>query len=332
MNNAPAIRMVGAGIGMLLLILDSRTALNGARSAINLIMNSVIPSLFPFFFLSILLTSSGSSGSNRFFKYIGTLFKIPQSHTYLLIPAFLGGYPTGAQAVGMAWKQGSLSKETAEKMLGYCSNAGPSFLFGILGSFFPDPRMCWALWLLHILGSVFAAQLIPAGSFDSGEAETKISPKSLPDVLLSAIKVTATVCGWVFLFRVAISFLDEWFFWTLPPFSNVLLSGLLELTNGCCMLYQIPDIRLRFLLCSVMLSFGGFCVFLQTISVTNGLSLRWYLTGKTMQAAFCGAVSASILYRTVLPLLIGLPLGSFILCLRKKEVAFRSRLLYNSSK
>lgn len=332
MNKAPAIRMVGAGIGMLLLILDSRTALNGARSAMNLIMNSVIPSLFPFFFLSILLTSSGESGSYSVFGSFGALFRIPQSHTYLLIPAFLGGYPTGAQAVGMAWKQGSLSKETAEKMLGYCSNAGPSFLFGILGSFFPDHRLCWALWVLHILGAMFAAQLIPVGFIDPGSSRTKIIRKSLPDVLLSAVKVTATVSGWVFLFRIAITFLDKWFFWLMPPSSNVLLCGLLELTNGCCMLYQIPDIRLRFLICSVMLSFGGFCVLLQTRSVTDGLSLRWYLTGKTIQAAFCGVVSASILYRTVLPLLIGLPLGIFILFLRKKEVAFHAHLLYNSSK
>ena len=43
--------------GMMMLILDSQTAMHGAAEGIVLCINSVVPSLFPFFVLSILLTN-----------------------------------------------------------------------------------------------------------------------------------------------------------------------------------------------------------------------------------------------------------------------------------
>ena len=53
---------------MLALILDGRTAIDGARQGIELCLRTVIPSLFPFFVLSILLTSSLLGMANlRFF-------------------------------------------------------------------------------------------------------------------------------------------------------------------------------------------------------------------------------------------------------------------------
>ena len=42
-----------AGVGLLILILDSSLALEGARTGMDLCIRTVIPSLFPFFVLSV---------------------------------------------------------------------------------------------------------------------------------------------------------------------------------------------------------------------------------------------------------------------------------------
>ena len=44
--------------GILLLILDGKTAISGASEGLQLCIRSVIPSLFPFFVLSNLLTGT----------------------------------------------------------------------------------------------------------------------------------------------------------------------------------------------------------------------------------------------------------------------------------
>ena len=147
---------------MLALILDGRTAIDGARQGIELCLRTVIPSLFPFFVLSILLTSSLLGSSLAVLRPLGRLFGMPDGTESLLIPAFLGGYPVGAQNVAAAFRSGQLTKPEAERMLSFCSNAGPAFLFGMAAAMFPRRWMAWALWGIHIVGALFAALLIPS--------------------------------------------------------------------------------------------------------------------------------------------------------------------------
>lgn len=81
--------------GMLALILDGRTAIDGARQGIELCLRTVIPSLFPFFVLSILLTSSLLGSSLAVLRPLGRLFGMPDGAESLLIRRFWAGIPWG---------------------------------------------------------------------------------------------------------------------------------------------------------------------------------------------------------------------------------------------
>lgn len=325
MKKQTPLTTLGIVLAMLILILDSRTALEGARDGMNLLITTVIPSLFPFFFLSIWLGASADSGGFFFLRILGKLCKLPKQADGLLIPAFLGGYPAGAQAVFTLWNQDRVSKETAETLLTFCNNAGPSFLFGILSPLFPERWMVWVLWGIHIAGAIFTARLHPC-AFQG--ISNQAAPTSLPltKVLSSAISVMASVCGWLLLFRVVLAFLNRWILWFFPLPLQTLMAGLLELTNGCCLLPQISDLRLRFLLCSGMLAMGGLCVTLQTMSVTKGLSLKHYLFGKLLQTLFSICASTALICQEGLFLL---PLGGIAaLTLWKREKSSSIPLSY----
>ena len=77
--------------------------------------------------------------------------------------------------------------------------------------------------------------------------------------------------------------------------------GLLELSNGCCELLSVSDVALRFVICSGLLSFGGLCVTMQTVSVTPGLSLRDYFLGKLLQTAFSVLLAGAVVSGTLFP-------------------------------
>ena len=96
----------------------------------------------------------------------------------------------------------------------------------------------------------------------------------------------ATVCGWVVLFRVLLAFLKRWIFWILPAAVQVAVTGILELSNGCCELLAVTDVSARFCICSGILAFGGLCVTMQTVSVTAGLSLKPYFWGSCCKRFF----------------------------------------------
>lgn len=298
MKHAKMITGIGAAAGMLLLILDGKTAIAGAQDGVELCLRTVIPSLFPFFVLSIALTGSLSGIQIPFLRPLGKLCRIPQGSEAILLTGFLGGYPVGAQAVCSTYQAGQLSRTQANRMLAFCNNAGPAFLFGMIASQFPDSRYAWLLWGIHMLSAVLASLMLPAGDLTPVKL-TDGKALSMSGCLRKALTVMANVCGWVILFRVLIAFLNRWFLWMLPVPAQVLLTGILELTNGCCSLTRIGNIGLRFILCAGMLTFGGLCVTMQTISVISGLSSSRYLTGKLLQTQFC--VLLAVVCQPLLP-------------------------------
>lgn len=267
---------------MAILILDSKTALAGAQKGVALCIQTVIPSLFPFFILSILLTGTAVGRKIRFLAPLCRLFRIPKGAEGLLAAGFLGGYPVGAQCVSQAFESGHLSGSDARRMLVICNNCGPAFLFGMAAAVFHAWYTPWLLWAIQIISSLVVAQILPATPHSiQAKGTTRLT---LIEALNRSLQVMGSVCGWVILFRVVIAFLDGWALWLLPLESQVGISGLMELSNGCHELYRIDNTGLRFVLCAGMLNFGGICVMLQTAAVTDvRIDRSLYFPGKVLQ-------------------------------------------------
>ena len=273
---------IPAAIGILVLILDTRTALNGAYQGLELCIRTVIPSLLPFFVLSTVLTSALIGEKISFLRPLGRLMGVDYGAESLILVGMLGGYPAGAQSVSQAYRNGSISKQAAQRMVAFCNLAGPAFLFGIVSGKFSENSAAWKLWGIHLLSAILVAMLLSGKS--SNQAALKTGKLiTLPEALHRSLKTMALVCGWIILFRVILAFLSLWFLWMLPIPAQVALTGLLELSNGCCDLGRIDNEPLRFVIAAGLLSFGGLCVSMQTASVSQGLSTKNYFIGKALQ-------------------------------------------------
>lgn len=284
---------IAAAFGMLVLILDGKTALSGAAEGIKLCLNTLVPSLFPFFLLSVLLTGSMSGQAVPLLRPIAALCKIPKGAESILTIGFLGGYPVGAQNVALLHRSGQLSGQQAARMICFCNNAGPAFIFGILGTMFSEQKIPWMLWIVHILSALLVGMLLP-GETEKKQLQPCARPIRLTDALEQSVKIMALVCGWVLITRIVLAFLERWFLWLLPVPAQIAVCGILELSNGCIRLEQIGCEGLRFMLAAAMLSLGGICVTLQTASVTEGISMRYYFPGKLLQGCASVLLSAAL--------------------------------------
>lgn len=291
-----------ASVGLLILILDTKTALAGASEGLQLCIRTIIPSLLPFFVLSILLTSMLTGKHITFLRPLGRLCGIANGAESLLLVGMLGGYPAGAQCVAQAYHSGTLSKQQAQRMIAFCNLAGPAFLFGIVAGKFSNGSTPWLLWAIHIVSALFVATLLP-GKSKNQAALWQSKPLSLSDALQQSLRIMASVCGWIILFRIIVAFLNRWFLWLLPVPMQVILTGVLELSNGCCALDRISNEDLRFVVCSGMLAFGGACVTMQTTSVAKGLPQRTYRIGKLLQVLISVLLSALLKERAHIPML-----------------------------
>lgn len=280
-------------LGIFLLILDGKTALAGAQSGVALCLMTVIPSLFPFFLLTNVITGSLLGMELSPLQPIAKLFGLPNGGESLLIPAFLGGYPMGAQAISAAYARGQLKKEDASRMLAFCNNAGPAFLFGMIAPLLPEKWMAWSLWGIHIASALVLATVFPVSS---QEIEPSKQPlPSLSQSMRASVAAVASVCGWVICFRVVTAFLGRWFLWRLPVMAQILITGLLEMVGGCSQLALIESTSVRYLICAGFLAIGGLCVTMQTMSVVRELPLKYYFWGKAMQAVLSILFAASVL-------------------------------------
>lgn len=311
-------------LGLIALILDSKTAAKSAESAIALCIQTVIPSLFPLFVLSGVMVSILSGLT---LPGLGRICKIPSGCEGIFLLGIIGGFPMGAQCIAQSVEQNCLQPEDGRRMLGFCNNCGPAFLFGILGGLFSDPLAPLALLLIQ-LESALAVAIFWPGKIHRGKS-IPAKEISFPKAVNRAIRSMASVCAWVILAKVVLGFLNRWLFPFLPTWLCVILSGILELTSGCLCLSQIQSEPLRFLICCGFICFGGICVHLQIQGIAHDQSLY---TGpcvlqKILQAAVSVVLGASYLKRSFWSLLIPIFLGPIL----KIAVEKTKFLVYNIS-
>ena len=268
-----------------------------ARDALALCLQTVLPSLFPFFVLSSLVVSSEAAEalSRLLSGAMGPLFGVSGNGACALTLGLLGGYPVGARTAAELYRGGAVSRDEAERLLGFCNNSGPGFFLGICGgAVFHSARTGVYLYLIHTVSAVLTGILLRRrGPIPrDGRAEHAVQGMtSFPDAVRDSFLSVWSVCGFVVLFAVLLRLVT-----LLLPTGAAdatwypALLGFTELTNGVLALKPTRD---GFVLCAVITSFGSLSVHAQTRSVTEeaGLSLRWHRRGKLLQSFLAGILA-----------------------------------------
>ena len=309
-----------AAAGLIVLIIDSKTAFAGAREGLDVCIRVLIPTLFPFFFLSSWLSGIISGISIPGGGIISRLYAIPSGTEALLLCGYLGGYPVGAVTVDEAVYRGQISPNMGKRLLSICNQCGPAFIFGMSAVLFNSPVAGWLLMLFQLLSAMITARLLP------GSSDAVIGRNSIPSAknpLDQAIRSTANVCGWVILFKILVVFIQRWILWLIPIAGQCAIVGLVEISNGCLLLHEIQSVEFRFLLCAAFLNFGGLCVTMQTFSMVKHTEKGFYLPGKLIQCAVAVTLCLILMGQPLLWIPLTFVVG-FSMLLRKNEKRCRN--------
>jgi len=141
----------------ILLLIKPESVLESGQKALELCLNIIIPSLFPFFVVSRLILNTGVIHTiSRVFKPImKPLFNLPGSAAFPLIAGWFSGYPAGAKYTVDLHEKKMLSQNEAQRLLAFCNNSGPLFIVGAVGTgYFQSPELGLMLLLSHLLASI----------------------------------------------------------------------------------------------------------------------------------------------------------------------------------
>lgn len=144
------------------LIIFSKSNITAVKTGLNLWINNIIPSLFPFFIAVELLnhTNIPQVIGKRFEKIMKPLFGVPGIGAYALFMGVISGYPVGAKIVTDLRNKNLCTKEECERLLTFTNNSGPLFIISSVGiTLFNDTSIGILLLFTHLL-ACFSVALI----------------------------------------------------------------------------------------------------------------------------------------------------------------------------
>ncbi|MDR0838123.1 MAG: sporulation protein [Oscillospiraceae bacterium] len=308
-------------VAVIALVVFPKESVAAAKDGLALCGNVIVPSLFPFFVLSSLIVETGVT------RYLGRalepvmrpLFNVSGSCVAAFALGFIGGYPVGAKTVIALYENGSCTKAEAERLLSFCNNSGPAFIFGVVGAgVFSSGRIGLLLYLAHTLASITVGILFRgwgrrnprAGSRPASTQRPKGLAAAFTDSVKSSFQSTVNICGFVIFFTVFIKML--FISGAIPSLAALLgrafdplgfsekwaerlLTGFIEISSGVWTLKGVEgQLTGSVAMAAFMLGWAGLSVHSQVLSFIgeSGLSVKTYIMGKFLQ----GVLSAALVF------------------------------------
>lgn len=313
------------GVGLLLmlfaLVLLPVQSVAAARDGVELCLNVILPSLFPFFVLSTLCVELGliSGIGNLLQRWMYPLFRVNGACAGAFLLGIVGGYPVGARTAIELYQSGQCSRKEAERLLSFCNNSGPAFILGVVGAgiFSSSSAGLW-LYGAHVAASILVGLIFRFyGGKESDrqpsrshEIRTVGFAEAFTGSVKNAFSATLSICGFVIFFTVLIrllfytgiiSLLAAVLTWLLRGFgmqqawAESLLTGAIEMTSGVWSLRDMAGaMGDRLCMAAFILGWAGLSVHCQVLSFigSSGLSTKTYFFGKLLH----GLISAGLIY------------------------------------
>lgn len=144
-------------IFIICLILFPKMSVSAALKGINMCINIVLPSLFPFLVASELLNHTNFIKASGILlePIMRPLFNVPGCGSFATAMGMTSGYPVGAKIVTDMREKKMLTKTESERLLAFTNNSGPLFIVGAVATgMFNIPKVGILLLTCHILAGL----------------------------------------------------------------------------------------------------------------------------------------------------------------------------------
>lgn len=290
---------------LLLLAIDPKSSIEGCFKGICVWATSIFPALFPFFFITTVLAQTGliEKIGSLLSPLTRKLYNCDGIAGYVYAMSIISGYPVGAKITADLYENKVISRGQALRITTFTSTSGPLFIVGTVGvGMFVDKTIGLLILVSHILGASLNGLLYRNCYKDEIFTQNHFqrSTKSLEDCMLNSIKSIAIVGGYIALFFMIITMLNNCnifspfisFLDIITPLDantlNAIINGLIEVTRGCLDLSK-PGLSKNILLIisTALISFGGFSIHMQGLTFLKKFNIptSFYLLSKTTQTA-----------------------------------------------
>ena len=283
---------------MILFILFGNSYIPETKNALELFLNTVFPTMFPFYVLSSIIVSNESiTVLTRPLKKVTKLYNLPTETSVAIITGLLCGFPVGAKVTCDLLKNNYISQKEAAILAAFTNNASPIFLISIVGKIYLKNELAGLIiWLCIVLSSLLSGLIISRIKLNKNNSSDVFktvlkepSEINLTDSIVSGFN-TSLYVGSVIIFFSSITALIK----RIPLLGNKIYVGIysfLEMTGGLNALYILSPSKLnicRYITIIAIVSWSGICVHMQVCGIlkSNGIKTNYYYIGKVLQTIF----------------------------------------------
>lgn len=256
--------------------------------ALTIWFEKLVPSMFCVMVLVKMMFSLGilNALSKPFAPLFAFLFHIDkQSAAYVLAAIFLG-FPAGADFINSQVADHRLSKEAGQRFIYTCSFATPGFVIMTCGAvLFQSTAIGVKLFLIQIFSGLLLL-FFTRSHIILAFASPASSPSFMSALRTSMLQSGTTlymIGGYLLLCMSISAILTQY----LPMFLQLPVRIIAEFSSGSILLCALPyPPKILFMFLSMLLSFGGFCVHMQVISMSKDTQLSYplYFLFRILQA------------------------------------------------
>lgn len=282
---------------MILSLLYSDEISHSVRSGLSICASVIIPSVFPFIIFSDFLHSTVDFSS---LKYLGALFektfKINRTGLCPFLLGILCGFPLGVKSAAELYRNGRLSKDEAERLIGFSNNTGPAFLVSGIGlglrGYIEDGIV---LYITMVLSSIMVGFIFSLKSKAnlSREYSIKTHNFSLTSSIKNAGFNTLTICSFLTFFACFCGLLrkmlgESYLYLIIIPFLEV--GSATSILSKTALLTE----RISLTLSAFAVSFSGFSVHMQALSFLCDTDIGY--SKYFLMKFFQGIIAAALTY------------------------------------
>jgi sporulation integral membrane protein YlbJ len=303
------------------IVIYPENAVNAANNGLMTWFNIVLPSLLPFFIVSEILIGLGVVNfiGNLLKPIMMPLFGVPGEGAFPFAMSITSGYPVGAKIVSRLRIEKKLTQIEAQRLMSFCSTSGPLFMIGAVSvGMFKNSAVGPLIALAHYLGVVTVGMLFKFYKPQYGlykKEEKKINIKNafkslaignkgyrnlgklMGDSVKESFNTILIVGGFIILYSVVIeilsisnviAYISNVFTFVLPtgntPIFKGLLSGIIEITNGCQIISTIENTSMitKLMMVSFIIGWSGLSIHSQVASIVNktDINMKIYILAK----------------------------------------------------
>ena len=274
------------------ILVDSNSILNSILFSLDIFKNNVFPSLFPFFVVSSLLIKYGLPEFMSIFfgGLMNKMFRINGKCSFIFFMSILSGNPACAKYTRDLYLDGSINIYEASKILCFSSFTSPLFILGGLTILLNNGKVPILILVCHYLGNIILGFFIrnyhpskkeKANFFDAINLmhNKRISNKEnfgtiITNSLIDSINTLLLILGVITFSLLITTIIDNNI--NLNSTLQGVLNGFIEMTQGLKYISLEPiSLKLKATISVMIISFGGFSVHLQVMSVLSEIRFKY---------------------------------------------------------